>query len=133
MEISDGWSIYNNLTLPLGPDIFILRAEGKNGRQTWFVPGLGGSLGIAPMRNCTHFLKNGFVVAGGGFYSYYNKWDKEMKIVRKKLSFMHTKRLNTFLKYWCSSVWVQFHVKRFRVYPHNTQHKQYRLSIILKM
>ena len=25
------------------------------------------SLGIAPKRNCTHFLKIGFVVAGGGF------------------------------------------------------------------
>ena len=26
-----------------------------------------GSLGIAPARNCTQFLKIGFVVAGGGF------------------------------------------------------------------
>ena len=53
--------------------------------------------------------KVGFVVAGGGFYSYYihqgKKTDKEWKIVRKKLSFMHTKRLNTFFKRW-----VQFRV-----------------------
>ena len=51
----------------------------------------------------------GFVVAGGGIYSYYihqeNKSDKEMKIVTKKLSFMHTKRFNTFFKRW-----VQFRV-----------------------
>ena len=62
-----------------------------------------GSLGIAPTRNCTHFLKIGFVVAGGGFYSYYiqrgNKSDKERKIVRK-LSFMHTKRFNALFKRW---------------------------------
>ena len=55
-----------------------------------------GSLGIAPTRNCTHFLKIGFVVARGGFYSNYihqgNKSDKERKIGRKKLSFMHRKR-----------------------------------------
>ena len=45
------------------------------------------SLGIAPTRNCTNFLKIGYVVAGGGFYYYYilkgNKSDKERKIVRK--------------------------------------------------
>ena len=52
-----------------------------------------GSLDIAPTRNCTLFLKIGFVVNGGGFYSYYiqegNKSNKERKIVRKKVSFMH--------------------------------------------
>ena len=61
-----------------------------------------GSLGIAPTRDCTHFLKIGFVVARGGFYSYYgyqgNKFDKERKIVRKKLSFTHTKRFIPFFK-----------------------------------
>ena len=65
------------------------------------------SLGIAPIRDCTHFLKVVFVVAGGGFYSYIhqgNKLDKEKKIVRKKLSFMHTKGINTFFK------WVQSRV-----------------------
>ena len=44
-----------------------------------------------------------------GFYSYYihqgNKLDKERKIVRKKLSFMQTKRFFTFFKKW-----VQFRV-----------------------
>ena len=49
---------------------------------------ISGSLGIAPTRNCTHFLKIGFVDAGGGFYFYYihqgNKSDKDRKIVRKK-------------------------------------------------
>ena len=42
-----------------------------------------GSRCIAPTRDNTHFLKIGFVVAGGGFYSYYihqgNKSDKEKK------------------------------------------------------
>ena len=54
-------------------------------------------------------FKIGFVFAGGGFYSYYihkgNKSDKERKIIRKKLSLMHTKRFNTFFKRW-----VQFRV-----------------------
>ena len=67
-----------------------------------------GSLSIAPTWNCTHFLKIRLVVDWGGFYCYYihqgNKSDKERKIV-KKLSFIHTKRYNTFLKRW-----VQFHV-----------------------
>ena len=44
------------------------------------------------------------MVAGGGLYSYYihqgNKSETERKIVRKKFSFMHTKRFNTFLKRW---------------------------------
>ena len=49
------------------------------------------------------------MVVGSGFNSYYihqgNKSDKERKILRKKLSFMHTKRFNAFFKRW-----VQFHV-----------------------
>ena len=61
---------------------------------------LTGSLSIAPTRNCTHFLKIGLEVAGGGFYFCYihqgNKSDKERKILRKKLSFMHIKRFNNF-------------------------------------
>ena len=40
------------------------------------------------------------MIAGGGFYFYYihqeNELDKERKIVRKQLSFMHTKRFNMF-------------------------------------
>ena len=47
-----------------------------------------GSLSIAPTRDCTHILKIGFVVAGGGFYSYYNlqciKLYKENRIKEKK-------------------------------------------------
>ena len=39
-----------------------------------------------------------------------NRLDKERKIVRKKLSFMHT-RFNTF--FWYNSVQVQFHVYPF--------------------
>ena len=46
--------------------------------------------------------KIGFVVAGGGFYSYHihqgNKSDKERKIVRKKFSFINANRFNTFFK-----------------------------------
>ena len=63
---------------------------------------------------CTHFLKIGIVVAGGGFYSYIfnqgNKSDKESKIVRKQFDIMHSKRLNIFFLNGCNSVWVQFHV-----------------------
>ena len=51
-----------------------------------------GALRIAPTRDCTHLFKIRFVEKGGGFYSYY-KSDIEMKIVRKKLSFMHKKVL----------------------------------------
>ena len=29
-----------------------------------------GSIGIAPTRDCTNFHTIGFVIAGGGFYSY---------------------------------------------------------------
>ena len=50
-----------------------------------------GSRGIQPTRDSTHFLKIGFVVAGGGFYSYYNhqciKLDKEKKNYKKKIMF----------------------------------------------
>ena len=55
-------------------------------RKNW----VNGSRGIAPTMSCTHFLIVEFVVAGGGFYSYYIHYnsDKERKIVRKKLSFM---------------------------------------------
>ena len=49
-------------------------------------------------------LKIWFVVAGGGFYSYYihqgNKSDEGKNIVRKKLSFMLKE---DFLKYGCNS------------------------------
>ena len=52
-----------------------------------------GSLSIAPI---------GIVIARGRFYFYYihqgNKTYKERKILRKKLSFMHTKRFNIFFK-----------------------------------
>ena len=55
-----------------------------------------GSHGIEPIRDLTHFLKIGFVVAGGGFYSYHNlvciKLDKEKRILEKKNSFMHIKK-----------------------------------------
>ena len=68
-----------------------------------------GSCGIDPTRNCIHFLKNGMMVAGGRFYSYYihpeHKSDKEKKIVRKKLSFILTKRFRKLF-----SKWVQFRV-----------------------
>ena len=48
------------------------------------------------------FLQKRFVVAGSGFYSYYNlqciKLDKERKNVRNKISFMHKKIINTSMK-----------------------------------
>ena len=47
-----------------------------------------GSHGIEPKRDWTHSLKIWFVVAGGGFYSYYKlqciKLDKEKIIQEKK-------------------------------------------------
>ena len=56
--------------------------------KVWSIYEIFGSLGIAPTQDCIDFLKTGFVVAAGGFYSYYihqwNKSDKERKIVRKK-------------------------------------------------
>ena len=64
-----------------------------------------GSHGIEPTRDCTHFLKIGFVFAKGAFYSYCNlkciKLDKERKNVRKKISFIHTKKHLT-------KIWVQY-------------------------
>ena len=51
------------------------------------------------------------MVAGGGLYSYSkhkgDKTDKEKKIVRLKLSFMHSKRFNRLFQKW-----VQFHVHK---------------------
>ena len=57
-----------------------------------------GSLGIAPT-----FLKLESGSPGVGFIHYIhqgNKSDKERKIERRKLSFIHTKRFNTFFKRW---------------------------------
>ena len=60
--------------------------------------------GIAPT-----FLRLDSWSPGADLYSYFihqrNKSDKERQIVRKKLSFMHTKRFNTFFERW-----VQFRV-----------------------
>ena len=64
-------------------------------------------VGIAPTRNCNHFLKIGFVIAGGGFYSSYihqgNRSDKERKLLRKKLVLGVQKVLIIFLKDGCNS------------------------------
>ena len=72
----------------------------RKNRFNWIIT--DGSPGIAHTQNCTQFLKIGFVVARDGFYSYNihqgNKSDKERKIVRKKVCFMHTKRFNAFFK-----------------------------------
>ena len=69
---------------------------------------------LHPHRIAPTFLKIGFVVAGVGYCSYHihpgNKSDKERKIVRKKLSFLHTKRFNTFFKRW-----VQFQSQPIRI------------------
>ena len=40
---------------------------------------MNGSYGIKPTRDWTYFLKIGFVVTGGGFYSYYNLQCNEEK------------------------------------------------------
>ena len=70
---------------------------------------------IAPTRDCTHFLKIRFVVAGGGFYSYYNhqciKLDKEKtySIVKKVKFYSIQKDLTRFLKMGWIPCWVEFH------------------------
>ena len=62
-----------------------------------------GSLGIAPTRNCTHFLKNGFVVAGAVFIPIISKKGinqiKKENCKKHKISFMHTKGFITFLRF----------------------------------
>ena len=72
-----------------------------------------GSHGIVPKRDWTHFLKIGFMVAGGGFYSYYNlegiKLDKGKKIKKKNQFYAYKKHLTQFLKMDSIPVWVQFH------------------------
>ena len=56
-----------------------------------------GSHGIEPTRDWIHFLKTGFLAAGGGFYTYYNLQciilDKEIKNIYKKISVMKKKHL----------------------------------------
>ena len=63
------------------------------------------------------------VIAGGGFYSYYNhhqenKSDKGRKIVVKNLSFMHTKRFNKYFKRW-----MQFRVGAIPRLPPKDSHR----------
>ena len=64
------------------------------------------SLGIAPTRNCTHFLKIVFVFAGGGFlFLLYPPKNKSDKVRIFFTVFCIQKRFNTFSKRW-----VQFRV-----------------------
>ena len=70
-----------------------------------------------PMVLNPHGIEIGFVVAGGGFYTYYNlqciKLDKVIKNVRKKNQFYAYKQhLTHFLKMGSIPCWVQFHVYR---------------------
>ena len=78
-----------------------------------------GSHGIEPKRDWTHFLKIRFVVAGGGFYSYYNlqciKLDKEKRILEKKSVLCIQKHLTQFLKMGSVPFWDQFHAYRFLI------------------
>ena len=72
------------------------------------------SLGIAPTLDWTNFLKIEFVIASGGFYSFYlhqgNKSDKERKIVEKSKVLCIKKDLIHFFESGRNSMWVQFHV-----------------------
>ena len=58
----------------------------------------------------------GFMVAGGGFYSYYKlkciKLDKARNIVRKLSVLWIQKTFNTILKMGSIPYWVQFHANR---------------------
>ena len=71
-----------------------------------------GSHGIEPTRDGTYFLKIEIVVAGDGFYSYYNlqciKLDKETKNL-KKMFYACKKHLRQFLKIGSNPCWIQFH------------------------
>ena len=70
-----------------------------------------------------NFLKIEFVVAGAGFYSYYNlqriKLDKERKNERKKALCIQ-KHLTQFLKMGSIPCWVQFHVYQYQDLLKNT-------------
>ena len=52
-------------------------------------------MGIAPTRDCIHFLKDLFVVIGDVFYAYHIQQGKSQE---KKFNFMHTKKFNNFFK-----------------------------------
>ena len=69
-------------------------------RKMWFTLPV-----FTPTWNCIHSFKSGFVVDGGGFYIHRGNKSENKKNVRKKLSFMHTKRFNKSFKRW-----VQFRV-----------------------
>ena len=69
---------------------------------------------FTPTRNCTLFPNIGFVVAGGGFYSYYihqgNKSDKERSFFKENSQILCIQKdLIHFLKDGCNYLWVQFH------------------------
>ena len=68
---------------------FIIKVEWRH--QSVGALGVYGSHGIEPTRDCTNFLKIGFVVPRGGFNSYFNlqsiKSEKERKNVRKKYAY----------------------------------------------
>ena len=67
-----------------------------------------GSHGIEPKRDWTHFLKIGFVIAGGGFYSYYNL--QYIKLYKKKKTVLCIQEtFNAVFKMGSISFWVQFH------------------------
>ena len=56
---------------------------------------------LQPQEIVPTFLKFESWSLGAGFYSYYI--DQNRIIVGENLSFMHTKRFNTFLKIWVQS------------------------------
>ena len=66
---------------------FIFRGAESRPKGIWFTP----------TRNCTHFLKIGFGVAGGGFYSYYihqgNKSDEERNFLKKIVKYYAYKKI----------------------------------------
>ena len=67
-----------------------------------------GSLSITPTRNCTHFLKSVFVVAGGGFFPII--FIKEINQI-KNGNCKKKNKLNVYKKiYYIFKLWVQFRV-----------------------
>jgi hypothetical protein len=81
------------------------------------------SHGIEPTLDWTHFLKIGFVVAGGGFYSYYDlpciKLDKRRKECKKTVLCLQ-KNVIQLLKMGSIPCWVQFHAHSLRFLYYNS-------------
>ena len=90
---------------------------------------LFGLLGIAPTRNCAHFLKLDSWSLGAGFIPIIST--KGINEIKKgncnKKNFRHTKRFIKFFK-----IWLQFRVGAIPRLPYSL-YDRYKIKIIVKM